>query len=119
VALIVDLLRSRHGSNIEVANLRPAFQALLKQFDPAVLEHDLDPEPPRRPAIEEIGFETYGLWRDIRTQVEFIGETTAALVFAVRYPKSVRWKDVWRICEQVGADALPIVALISTLLGMI
>jgi hypothetical protein len=36
-----------------------------------------------------------------------------------RYPKSVRWKDVWRICEQVGADALPIVALISVLLGMI
>ena len=31
----------------------------------------------------------------------------------------MRWKDVWRICEQVGADALPIVALISFLLGMI
>ena len=84
-----------------------------------MLEHDLDPEAPRRPAIEEIGFEAYGLWRDLRTQIEFIGETTAALAFAVRHPKSVRWKDVWRICEQVGADALPIVALISVLLGMI
>ena len=31
----------------------------------------------------------------------------------------MRWRDVWRICEQVGADALPIVALISFLLGMI
>jgi phospholipid/cholesterol/gamma-HCH transport system permease protein len=31
----------------------------------------------------------------------------------------VRWKDVWRICERVGVDALPIVALISFLLGMI
>ena len=37
----------------------------------------------------------------------------------MRHPNSVRWKDVWRICEQVGADALPIVALISFLLGMI
>src|SRR4030095_3135529 len=34
-------------------------------------------------------------------------------------PASVRWRDVWRICEQVGVDALPIVALISVLLGMI
>ncbi|MEO8303913.1 MAG: MlaE family lipid ABC transporter permease subunit [Betaproteobacteria bacterium] len=119
VALIVDILRRRHDGGVEVANLKPAFTALLKQFDPSVLEHDLDPEPPRRPAIDEIGFEAYGVWRDLRTQIEFIGETTAALAFAVRHPKTVRWKDVWRICEQVGADALPIVALISVLLGMI
>ena len=61
----------------------------------------------------------YVVWRDIRAQVEFIGELTAALWFAVRHPASVRWKDVWRICERVGVDALPIVALISFLLGMI
>jgi phospholipid/cholesterol/gamma-HCH transport system permease protein len=31
----------------------------------------------------------------------------------------VRWRDVWRIAEKAGVDALPIVALISFLLGMI
>jgi phospholipid/cholesterol/gamma-HCH transport system permease protein len=31
----------------------------------------------------------------------------------------VRWKDVWYECEQVGANALPIVTLISFLLGII
>jgi len=119
VALIVELLRRKHTGGVEIANLKPAFAVLLKQFDPAVLEHDLDPEPPRRPAVEEIGFAAFALWRDLRTQIAFIGEAFAALVFAARYPKSVRWKDVWRICEQVGVDALPIVALISVLLGMI
>jgi phospholipid/cholesterol/gamma-HCH transport system permease protein len=119
VALFIELLRHRHDGGVQVSNLKPAFAALLKQFDPKVLEHDLDPEPPRRPAIDEIGFAAYGLWRDIRTQVEFIGELVAALAYAARYPKSVRWRDVWRICEQVGVDALPIVALISVLLGMI
>src|SRR4029453_15929320 len=77
------------------------------------------PEPPRRPAVDEIGFAAYGLWRDIRLQVELIGEAVAELAYAARYPKRVRWRDVWRICEQVGVDALPIVALISVLLGMI
>jgi len=118
-ALLIDLLRRPRQGGVEVANLKPSFEVLLKQFDPRVLEHDLDPEPPRRPAIEEIGFAAYGVWRDIRTQVEFIGEAAAALAYAARHPRSVRWKDVWRICEQVGADALPIVALISVLLGMI
>ena len=118
-ALFVDLLRRPRQGTIEVANLNPAFAALLQQFDPKVLEHDLDPEPLRRPAVEEIGFASYGIWRDIRVQIEFIGEMSAALVHAARRPASVRWKDVWRICEHVGADALPIVALISFLLGMI
>jgi phospholipid/cholesterol/gamma-HCH transport system permease protein len=119
VALFVDLLRHPREGKIEIANLKPSFEVLLKQFDPKVLEHDLDPEAPRRPAIEEVGFAAYGVWKDIRTQIEFIGEAFAALVYAARHPGSVRWKDVWRICEQVGADALPIVALISFLLGMI
>src|SRR5438093_13178785 len=43
----------------------------------------------------------------------------SAMVYAVRHPSSVRWRDVWLICEKVGADALPIVALISFLLGVI
>jgi phospholipid/cholesterol/gamma-HCH transport system permease protein len=118
-ALFVELLRQPREAKVEVANLKPAFAALLKQFHPEVLLHDLDPEPPRRPAIEEVGFAVTVVWRDIRAQVEFIGELTAALWFALRHPASVRWKDVWRICERVGADALPIVALISFLLGMI
>ena len=118
-ALLVDLLRQPREGTVEVANLKPAFAALLKQFDPTVLARDLDPETRRRPALEEIGIAAYGVWRDIRTQVEFIGETFAAMAHAARHPGSVRWKDVWRICEQVGADALPIVALISGLLGMI
>ncbi len=59
------------------------------------------------------------MWKDIRTQVTFVGEATAALIYVIRSPASVRWKDVWRICERVGVDGLPIVALISVLLGMI
>lgn len=119
VALFVDLLRQPREGNVEVTNLKPAFLTLLRQFDPKLLAHDLDPEARRRPAVEEIGAAAYGVWRDIRTQVEFIGETSAALLYAARHPGSVRWRDVWRICERVGADALPIVGLISFLLGMI
>ena len=119
VALFIDLLRHPREGKVEVANLRPAFQTLLKQFDPRVLEHDLDPPPPRGPAVEEIGRETAKIWRDIRSQVSFIGETTAALVHAAIHPNSVRWRDVWQICERAGVDALPIVSLISFLLGMI
>jgi phospholipid/cholesterol/gamma-HCH transport system permease protein len=92
---------------------------MLRQFDAKRLERDLDPEPARAPVIEEIGKAASLVWRDLTVQGSFIGETFAALAHAARRPDSVRWKDVWHICERVGVDALPIVALISFLLGMI
>jgi len=119
IALIVDLLRHPREKPVTVANLAPAYAALLKQYNPATLDHDLDPEPARRPAIEEVGVITSGVLRDMRTQIEFLGHTTAALARAVRHPTSVRWRDVGVVCERVGADALPIVALISFLFGLI
>jgi len=119
VALLVDLVAQERAAPVEIANLKPAFQALLKQFDPKRVSKDVDPEIKRRPAIEEIGRAAAQVWKDIADQVTFIGELTAALFYALLRPQTVRWKDVWRVCERVGVDALPIVALISFLLGMI
>ena len=119
IALFVDLLRQRQKGEVEVTNLKPAFATLLRQFDVEALERDLDPTPKRDSSIEEIGEIAAGVWKDIRAQIEFVGETVAALAYAVRHPSSVRWRDVWLLCERVGADALPIVALIAFLLGVI
>lgn len=119
VALFVELLRHPRTPVVQVLNLRPAYQTLLDQFDAPLLDHDLDPEGKRGPVVEEIGREAFQVWRDVKVQVSFIGETFAAAIHAARHPGSVRWRDVWRICERVGVDALPIVALISFLLGMI
>ena len=118
IGLIVDVLRQRKG-DVEVRNMKPAFSALLKQFDVQVLDHDLDPEAKRGSSVEEIGEIAAGVGHDMFEQVSFVGETTSALWYALRHPASVRWKDVWVVCEKVGADALPIVALISFLLGVI
>jgi phospholipid/cholesterol/gamma-HCH transport system permease protein len=119
IALFVELLRQEREGKVEITNLKPSLQTLLGQFNPRLLAHDLDPEAKRGPAVEEIGRAAHATWRDVRDQVEFVGETTAALLHVLRAPRSVRWRDVWHICERSGVDALPIVSLISFLLGMI
>jgi len=119
IAMLVDLKRQRGPGEVAVENLAPRFAALLDQFDAERLSRDLDPEPLRRSSVEEIGVIAAGIGADMREQIAFVGEAGAALVGAVRRPGTVRWKDVWRICERVGADALPIVALISFLMGSI
>jgi len=121
VAMLVDLLREPRAADaaISVRGLRPEFQRLLDQFDLSVLAEPAHAPPVRINAIEEIGRAAAQLGRDMRTQIVFIGETSAALWYAFTHPHRVRWKDVWYTCEQVGANALPIVALISFLLGVI
>ena len=119
IALLVDLIAQRKPGDVQVANLAPAFETLLSQFDVREVERDQDPPPRPRGGIEDIGLIAAGIGNDLRDQVVFVGETAAALWYALLHPASVRWKDVWRICERVGAAALPIVALISFLLGVI
>ncbi|MEP7063447.1 MAG: MlaE family lipid ABC transporter permease subunit [Betaproteobacteria bacterium] len=119
IALLVDLASHPRKAPVDVVRMRPAIATLYGQFDLAQLEHDLDPPPPRLPVVAEVGRAASGIGRDLRNMVTFVGSLTAALAFALTHPRSVRWRDVWRICERVGADALPIVALISFLLGLI
>jgi phospholipid/cholesterol/gamma-HCH transport system permease protein len=121
VAMLVDLLRQPRAADagVSVRGLRPEFQALLDQFDLTILAEPAEAPPKRINAVEEIGRAAATLGRDMRTQIVFIGETASALGYAFTHPHRIRWKDVWYTCEQVGANALPIVALISFLLGVI
>lgn len=121
IAMLVDLLRQERSPQapVTVRGLKPEFQTLLNQFDPAALRAPHAEHEERLHTVQEIGRAALVTWGDIRTQVAFVGETSSALWFAIRNPSSVRWKDVWYTCEQVGVNALPIVALISFLLGII
>ena len=121
VAMLVDLLRQERPATapVTVQGLKPEFQTLLDQFDPAALRATPEERAPPLHAVEEIGRAALTVGRDMVDQIAFIGETGSALWFAIRNPRSVRWKDVWYTCEQVGVNALPIVALISFLIGLI
>ena len=121
VALLLDLLRQERPAQaaVSVRALKPEFKTLLDQFDPATLRAPAEEHTARLPAVAEIGREAVTVARDIVTQIAFIGETSSALWYAIRHPQQVRWKDVWYTCEQVGVNALPIVGLISFLIGII
>ncbi|HTO71403.1 MAG TPA: MlaE family lipid ABC transporter permease subunit [Myxococcota bacterium] len=54
-----------------------------------------------------------------RQVLDFTGQTLAAAVAAVREPRTVPWPVVTQVMERTGADALPIVSLISFLVGMV
>jgi phospholipid/cholesterol/gamma-HCH transport system permease protein len=98
--------------------LRPEFASLL---DDSVPESPAEPASKRshRGLVEEIGEGVVEIWRDIQILVSFVGELSVALLRAAIHPRSIRWRDALAVAEVVGVNALPIVALISFLMGLI
>jgi len=111
--------QARSGGELTIEGLRPEFRQMLEGWAPGDLA-GLGGGPRETSSLAaEIGEAAVEVWRDIRALISFVGELTAALGYAALHPRSVRWRDALRVAEAAGVNALPIVALISFLVGMI
>jgi len=121
IALLVHLrqLQTKAGGSLQLDRLRPEFASLLDDAAAASVAEATGERSERRGFAVEIGEATVEVWRDIQILVSFVGELCVALVHAAVHPRSVRWRDALAVAEVVGVNALPIVALISFLMGLI
>jgi phospholipid/cholesterol/gamma-HCH transport system permease protein len=69
--------------------------------------------------VEQFGSVTTDVLKDVYEVILFWGELACEVVFSIMHPGKVRWNDVVSYMKKVGVDGLPIVALISFLLGLI
>lgn len=73
----------------------------------------------RSSVLETVGKGTVALGENLVGWLEFIGELVVALSLFVRRRARVPVKDIWMTLDECGPGALPIVTLISTLVGVI
>ncbi len=78
-----------------------------------------DPHPVNDRFLATLGQKTLGTLKDFVGEIAFLGETFLATGGALLRPASVRWQDVFHTLRRAGADGVPIVALISFLMGLI
>jgi phospholipid/cholesterol/gamma-HCH transport system permease protein len=88
-------------------------------FDPATLPNFSagKEEPAHLP--EEVGRASWRVWEWLYDIICFLGELTAALLRALRRPHRLRWRELGLLAEKAGVNALPIVLLVSFLVGLI
>lgn len=91
----------------------------LARHDPAPPGTAPDSASPLVRAMEELGRMGSDLVRDLRDTIRFLGELSVSLLDAFRRPDRVRWRDAFRIVETAGVNALPIIAVIGFLMGLI
>jgi len=68
--------------------------------------------------LQEIGTAARGFALDLREQVAFVGSMAAELGAAIFHPERLRRVEVQRLCIAAGVNALPIVSLLSFLIGL-
>ena len=121
VALLLHfqgLLRAQ-GMETQIDHLPERVDVLLRMFNPEDFRRSPALPPAPVSIAEQVGRATVKLGQDIVHQIRFIGEVFYFLGLCLRHPRQMRWRDALRVAETAGVDALPIVILISSLIGLI
>lgn len=121
MAFLIDIQESQQkaGGTFTLVGLDARYQPLLKEFNPIT---NLFPAPavkPQRSFIVSAGMATQNLLDDTKGLVTFAGHLSADLVWSLMHPRQVRWGDFVNAAVQAGIAALPIVGLVSFLIGVI
>jgi phospholipid/cholesterol/gamma-HCH transport system permease protein len=108
------------GATVSVVGLAKEFQTIFEGFT----ARDYDAFHPGdqakcRSFVEESGDAAGRFLGDLRDQVDFLGGVAANLPGALVNRKRMRWPEVRHVFELAGANAVPIVSLVSLLLGFI
>ena len=105
------------GSYCDTDALPEKIRTLLNQF---VSAHETSvPFDRSDNFLTGVGRATLETWRRTREASTFVGESVIGIARLVRRPQKFRWHDCLDEMQQCGAMALPIVSLISFLVGLI
>jgi len=107
------------GVSPKLTGLKPEFEHLLKAFPAEDALRALHPPTARRGIFEELGAATVSMLQDLRAQLTFVGAIVQGFAAALRRPRLMRWHEVAVVFEKAGVNALPIVSLISLLMGLV
>jgi phospholipid/cholesterol/gamma-HCH transport system permease protein len=107
------------GVRTELTGLSPELQHLYQSFSTEDFQALQEHEPACSSIVEDLGVATAAWLSDLRQQVEFIGEVTMDIIMSLPSPRRMRWPEVMRVFEIAGVNALPIVSLLTFLIGMV
>ena len=124
-ALLAELLGAARLRDIaaDSPQLSPARRALLKTVGTALHEYRRTPRPKPQGGIvlllERIGRTVAGILHQALQLLGFIGLTLETLARSMLHPSRWRVTSLVAHVEQIGLDAVPIVALLSFLVGAV
>ena len=97
----------------------PAEITALLDLANAVPEQAVEPLPAKPSFAAALGERGIGAYRSLLVSITFAGEVTQGIGRLLTFRGRMRWRDFWVVVQSNGSGALPIVTLISFLVGLI
>jgi phospholipid/cholesterol/gamma-HCH transport system permease protein len=122
--LMTELIRlldycAKQGIQVDTTTLPEGIQGLLSLVNAVPERAGARRHEIRMPWLEVIGKGGLRIYKDCQAQVVFIGEMALSVFALTRGKARFRWVDLWMYIQDCGPAALPIVTLISLLVGLI
>ncbi|MDZ7712413.1 MAG: ABC transporter permease [Rhodovibrio sp.] len=123
-ALITFLLRLHAAGRereveFDLSGLPDGAQRLLALSQAVPPRGDTAPAKPREPLLTQLGHAGVREAKAAGEMLSFVGEATLSFVRLLRGKPAFRRSDFFLLIQQTGAEALPIVSIISLLVGLI
>ena len=120
VAFLAKLKTSCAARNIEIdLETLPSGAKRLVALATAVPERQGTARGEKRGFVTALGASVQAEAKAVKEAIGFLGETMIALATFIRGRARYRSTDLWLAVQECGAQALPIVTIISLLVGMI
>jgi phospholipid/cholesterol/gamma-HCH transport system permease protein len=119
-SLLLALRRNQEarGGRFELQGIRPDFGQLLDLIRPGEAAAPAEAGRPRG-LFERLGRAGFALWGDVRELIVFTGQLVVVSLQVARRPRRLRFADAMSLAERAGIGAVPIIALVGFLLGLI
>ena len=115
----VEESQQKAGAKFELQGLESRYQPLLHEFDPISNLFPVPAVKPKRSFVVSTGMAVQNLLDDARGLISFTGHLAADLFWSIRHIRQVRWGDFVNAAVEAGIAALPIIGLVSFLIGVI
>jgi phospholipid/cholesterol/gamma-HCH transport system permease protein len=115
----VSELCRQHGINMDRAGLPAGVRRLLELAEAVPEKKGARKEEVEIPFLQRVGNTTIGAGNSLGEMLKFLGEMSITFVRLFRMKVRFRAVDLFLLIQQCGAQALPIVTLISFLVGVI
>jgi len=121
ITFLIKLFKQSSQSQIDInrEGLPEGVRRLLDLAAAVPEKKDAHKEAVREPFLVQVGKSSMDIARQAGALVTFLGESTIALGRFFVGKAKFRRSDLWLTIQQCGVDALPIVTLISFLVGLI
>ncbi len=112
-------LQQQGVGSVKIEHLSAAHQQMISHIrENTDNRHRVEP-PQSLSFVENSGRLAAEFLLDTKELITYTGRITFALFQSVKQPHHIRWSDTLFVAEKAGVNALPIVALISFIVGLV